>query len=257
MIDPRSLNVRHSRLKHFARSAWQYYCACQLIDDSHTKSTLIGSAVHSVILGGPRVVEYAGRRAGKEWEAFGKEHPDAFILSSSEYHAAEQMITGIRRNPAAMEFLEAPDETERFVEFSIGSRRCQLTLDARKGSTLIDLKTTRDASVIGFEHEARRHHYHSQMAFYTDGLDVAGVASIDRQVIVAVENKWPYDCVVRELDPVTLEVGRATYRAWFEQLLVCEASDTWPGYADGVVSWKLAPSEEFFDIEDQSESEAA
>jgi hypothetical protein len=37
----------------------------------------------------------------------------------------------------------------------------------------------------------------------------------------------------------TLDEGRRIYRAWFEKLMVCEATNEWPGYVQSVVDFDV------------------
>lgn len=236
MIDPRTLNVRHSRLKYFRHSAAHYFAAAQLGDEGHTKSTLIGSAVHSVLLGGQRVELYEGRRAGKDWEVFRADNIEALILIASEYDQVMRMVESVRSHPAASALLDRVTDRERLIQYKIGSRSCQLQYDARGPGFVLDLKTTRDASIEGFERETFKGCYHSQAAWYLDGIEIAESDPTPRSFyLVAVQNSWPYLTTVRDLSIELIDEGRRLYRSWFEQLLVCERLNVWPGYSDNIV----------------------
>ena len=100
---------------------------------------------------------------------------------------------------------------------------------------MVELKTARTANPDWFRRDALRMAYHAQLAWYADGLRAARLADVHHAFVVAVESAPPFPVVVFELTPEALEHGRKLCRLWLEQLLVCEQSDHWPGYAQSVV----------------------
>ena len=228
--------IHWSTLKSIARSPAHYLWAA-----SHqfvaTASMRIGTAVHSIILGEStpvRVFDGAARR-GKEWQAFAAEITDArtTILLRSEMAIAERMADAVRGCPDAMSALNGAHELE--LEWSIAGRRCAGRIDSISSAVLCDLKSTRDASPARFPWQARSLEYAAQLGWYYDGALAAGHAAPDNVSIVAVESAPPHCVVVYDLSDDLLEMGRRRARALLEQLLVCESSDAWPGYAQGPV----------------------
>ena len=128
---------------------------------------------------------------------------------------------------------------ERHLEWKLQGRAMSSRPDAfTPGRMLFDLKTTTDASPIGFGRQAWRMAYHAQSALYIDALASLGIDVLDAY-LVAVETKPPYPVTVMRLTAQMIDVGRRTYRTWFETLRVCEESDHWPAYTSSVVPWDV------------------
>ena len=49
-----------------------------------------------------------------------------------------------------------------------------------------------------------------------------------------------------------LDQGRRMYRTWMETLLVCEASDAWPAYAQGIVPLSVPDNDVELDFGDEA-----
>lgn len=241
----RSLPVRFSRLKNMGQSPKHYEEACFEDDDSfNTPSTLIGSAVHSFSFGGKPVTCFSARKQGKDWESFQEEHDGSIILTKSEFERAAAMWNAIRSNDLAMDALSDVTHREQLIRWKIGDRECQSTIDARSPRALLELKTTVCANPRRFISDALRRVYHSQCSFYRTALDSIGEVVPPSTKIIAVENKKPFSVIVFSLTPRTLDAGEKIWRSWFEQLMVCEQSGVFPGYAQGEVE---------FDIDDDAD----
>lgn len=79
-------------------------------------------------------------------------------------------------------------------------------------NALVDLKTTRDASVVGFKNQARQLAYHIQAAYYLDVFNLANNTNIKEFYFVAIENTAPYAVNVFKLPEAEIELGRAQYK---------------------------------------------
>ena len=245
MIDPTELELRHSRLKQFGQSAAHYLHACQFGDDQskQTPSTLLGSATHSLVLGGRRVLCYEGRRAGGEWKEFADAHPDALILSATEYEAASAMANAVTSHPDASALLARATNREQLIRWTMGGRACRGTPDAFGDGVLLDLKTTRCAEPSRFVRDAQWSAYHSQLAFYREGIRLAGLPEVSELYLIAVENKAPHPVVVLELTTRAKSMGHRLWSNWFGQLQVCESSGSYPGYTQSIVSFDVDDDE--------------
>lgn len=255
MLDP----VRYSRLKLIARSPLHYAAAT----GEETSAMEVGSAVHSMILGGKRVVQYVGEpdpetgelkkvvRRGKAWEAFQREHAADLILTAGEYSDARAIADAVKASPLAMAALDGEHEVERAWRF--GLRACAGRIDALTADGVTELKVSHTADPSRFVWHALRMGWLSQGAWYLDGCAAGGLA-LEHVRIVAVEPKWPHALTVFRLDADTIAKARATYRAWFERLLVCEASDEWPPYAQSEVVLSLPDNDVALDFGDSEEA---
>lgn len=235
-IDPRTLPVRFSRLKHIARSPAHYFQACQWPDGEQSLSMRLGSGVHAIVLGTP-VVRFPGRRAGGAWDAFKAEHAGKTILNAAEWDEAHRMAQAITSHRAAMDLLFADAaQIEREIKWRCMGRECSSRPDSWSPFRVVDLKTCRTAEPAAFTREALRMHYHVQLAAYQDAIGYAtGGAEPERAYIVAVENDAPHAVTLFEVSPRALEQGARTWCAWFDRLLVCEATNQWPAYSEAPV----------------------
>lgn len=224
--------VRFSRLKLIGRSPLHYKHATV----EETIAMERGSAVHSLVLGGQPVMAWnkvsdKGNpcpRAGKDFEAFEAKHPGALILTAKEYDTANAIAEAVQANDLAMAALSGAREQERAWKF--GDRACAGRMDAIPSDGVTELKVSQTADPRKFIWHAMRMGWLAQGTWYLDGL-AAGGQILKHVRIVAVEPTAPYAVTVFKLTPKAMDQARRTYRGWFEQLLVCEASNEWPAYA--------------------------
>jgi hypothetical protein len=244
LVDPRTLPVRHSRLKAFALSPAHYLLWCQ----DQTEETLalrMGSAVHGGLLLGRDLVCYDGRRAGKKWERFEAHHKErgAIVLSEEEYSVAHGVVDAVRRHPRAMELLFDGTVREQRIDWAIGDRACRSTPDAANVSptyrTVVDLKSARSTEPRWFAREALKRYYHAQLAFYDDALEHEHGRHADEHFIVAVENVAPFNVVVLRIPDATRLAAQKLNRLWWEQLLLAEATNTYGGYVTDDIDLEL------------------
>lgn len=237
IVDPRSLPVRFSRLKHIALSPLHYWDACQA-DRDDTLAMRLGRGTHALVLGEP-VVCYPGRRVGKAWERFERDHEGVEILNEREWDIAAGISRNILRHPIAAELLLGEGVIrEQTIEWEWMGRAWTSRPDARRGGKIVtDLKTTRCAEPSRFQRDATSMGYPAQLACY--GMAVAYLTGEepDDLYVVAVESKRPYAVTVLRLEDETRLAGMQQCRLWFERLLQCEAADEWPAYTDAVVAF--------------------
>jgi hypothetical protein len=107
--------------------------------------------------------------------------------------------------------------------------RCDALLTDTKLPTILDLKTTRDASEDGFVRSILKFKYHLQAAWYVDGYRV--IAGKDANfVICAIESEPPHGLQLFELDDEWIRLGRNEYLPLVRQFHQCWATDSWPQY---------------------------
>ncbi|TXH41047.1 MAG: hypothetical protein E6Q97_38585 [Desulfurellales bacterium] len=237
VVDPRTLAVRFSNLKHIAKSPLHYYDAVQT-DRDDTLAMRLGRGAHAMVLGEP-VIQYPGRRAGAAWEAFKAEHADKEILNAKEWHIASSVNAAIRRHPDAQRLLLGSEVVrEQQITWEWLGRRCTSRPDARafNASFLCDLKTTQCADPEKFWRDAMWRGYHAQLAFYALAVRHATGVEPSDLFVMAVESKRPYAVTVLRLDDSARIAGEKMCRLWMERLLACEASNAWPAYTDAVVT---------------------
>lgn len=248
------LPVRFSKLKLIALSPAHYLAAIRRV----TQVLERGLSVHSILLGGQRIVAYPGPvRRGKVYDAFCAENPDALVVNRNDYDKAMGMVESVRRNRQAMELLEGQRELE--VDWTYLGRKCQSHVDVvGPGARWVtELKTAVSSEPGRFAWQAHKLAYFGQVAFYLEAIREAGLGEPTDAYFVAVENKEPYVVSVMRAADDALEMGRRTVRLWMEQLLACEAADQWPGYVQGIVDLHAPSNDIEFTFGDEADSDAA
>lgn len=231
-MDTPLLPVRFSHLKLMGLSPAHFHAATV----KETYAIERGRALHSLVLGGQRVIGYPGKvRNGKAWEQFQTDNADANILTGKEYDKVRAMADAILAHPIAMQLLEGQHELE--VDWTCMGRACQSHIDVvgPGGRWVTELKTTVSSNPERFAWQAHRMAYFGQVAFYMDALRSAGLAEPTDAYVVAVEATEPFVVTTMRVGEDALEMGRKTVRLWMEQLLACEAANQWPGYVQGIV----------------------
>jgi len=247
--------VRFSRLKLFGKSAAHYACNAR----EETPSLRKGTAVHSYLLGDPeRVAVYDGKRDKrvKAYQAFLDEHPNCEILSPREAVDVEGMRAAIQRHPRALALLDGIREQR--ITWSTAGRECAGTpdvvhLDKSGAKVLVELKTSVSSSPGLFKWQGKRLAYPAQVAWYADGLERTMLyrpGPVTEIYVVAVESAAPYNVVVYPVTQRLRVQGHKQCRIWFEQLLNCEQSGNFPGYAESDVEWDAEDDELEWDDEE-------
>ena len=156
-------------------------------------------------------------------------------VSEEERDTLGQMSHSILANPIAGPLLDAEGVAEASIITELHGvpfrARPDWISEAGAVPTLIDVKTTIDASKHEFRRSAARYRYGVQDAAYSAAYQVEkGIAP--RFLFVVVEKSPPFPCAVYGLDmdaiahgEYLLERDLATYRR-------CLESDTWPSYPD-------------------------
>lgn len=242
--------LRFSRLKLMGRSPAHFAASSQ----ETTSAMSVGTAAHSLILGGRRVVGYAeGKvRRGKEYDAWlADQNPDAIILTANEARDAHGMANAVTSTPDAMRVLEGDrEETVYWTDPMVGP--CRGTPDVRGRDFLTELKTGETSDPRKFQWQVIEYAYHAQLAWYLDGVYDETQPFVRTAYIVAVESKPPFVVTVFRVGERTIEQGRKLCRLWCERLKVCVDSDSWPGYSSAIVDLELPEqdSQLIFESED-------
>lgn len=242
--------VRFSRLKLFGKSPAHYAAASV----TETPSMELGTAVDRLVFGTGAVLAYPGAtRRGKEFDAFVEANPGALIVTRTVGDQAMRMAEAVLSVPDAVRVLSGRRQ-ERIV-WTMDGRDCAGTPDAFSfdDRRVGDLKTSETVDPRFFPFKVRRFAYHAQLAWYRHGLLRMGAPAIDDVFIVALESSAPYVVTVYKLTERTIEMGDRLWRLWWEQLAVCEASDSFPPYVQAIADLDL-PFDEDIDLSDAGEA---
>lgn len=235
--------IRFSRLKKMAQSAAHFAFSY----NPESSGMDVGSAAHSLVLGGPRVIPFPGKvRNGKVWDQFASDNRDALILSRREFATAAGMAEAVKADRDAMRVLEG--EHEKTLLWKRNGRLCRGTPDVRGAGFITELKTGETSDPRQFMWKVKKFCYHAQLGWYGEGAVSSGLDEPQAYFIVAVEAARPHVVTVFRLTPKTIDQGKRLVRTWFERLQVCEASNEWPPYVQSVVDLDLP--EEFIEMDE-------
>jgi hypothetical protein len=189
-----------------------------------TDAMVLGSAVHSLVLGGPSVIEVQADswRSKDAREARIEADSNGMIpLLSKDYEKAVTMAD------AAMD-TRMFDDGETELSLVHGDLRGRV--DLLNGSLIVDLKTTVSADPERFGRTAVDYGYHMQAAWYIDLVRALDLARAPQFVFVLVEKTAPYLTSIVELDDDAIRIGRERNAAAIEIWRECQTLDDWPGY---------------------------
>jgi exodeoxyribonuclease VIII len=265
-IEPYRVSPKHAR--HAA-----------LMPRDASDSMVFGEAFHCAVLEPERFkVQYitrpkfdghpnsnAYKQAKQAWEF---NNTDKVHLSIDEYAELHAMQQSVRSHPIASGILAGKGRNElsmvwedqdtkaickgrvdRFCRVKIGLIDPNASKPDADALVLVDFKTCRSVDPRGFDRARAEYQYNAQMAFYLDGLMALqpGVSIVP--LIVAIENKAPFDCVVYRIDDEGIENGRMLYRRLLRMHLRCVDERRWPGIAEkyvvplGISGWEKEKSE--------------
>ena len=165
--------------------------------------------------------------------AFEAEAAGRTVLTSNEAAIAEAIAAALRTHPLIPRMIDgaAIEVSLRWDDPETGAackgRPDALRLDA---GTLLDFKTTLDASPGAFARSMLNFSYHVQAAAYLEGLRTLGVDARDF-VVIAAEKSPPYACAIYRIPDAALELGARRWREACRLYAECTATGVWPGYS--------------------------
>jgi hypothetical protein len=230
--------MNYSTLKHMLRSPLSY----RWHRDNPTVATpamQMGTACHRAILEPERTGDFAvwtgGRRQGKEWEAFKVENDGKQLLTVEERDHIAGMCAAVHKNPTARRYLRTGEAELCALWHDPAAKRdfkARLDRFSLEDNLLIDVKTTRDCRPFRFGADAFRLGYHIQSSLYSDGIYYL-TGKLPKVVVVAVENKPPFETVVYLVPDDVLQQGKEDCSRLLQRLAECERTNTWPPDIEG------------------------
>lgn len=209
-----------------------HYRAALAEHQEPTKSMQIGTAIHTAVLE-PQLYSQVvavvppdidGRtKDGKQWK---EQHKSRLHLTPAEEIDVQGVANSVRRHP----FWDIVRLSHK-IEASVFAQdeETGITLKARpdmwiEDHTLLDLKTTDDASPAAFQRTIAAFGYQISAAHY---LMMTGTENF---IFVVVERKAPYAIGIYKLDAEWLQAGENLRRKAISTLHECRALDSWPAY---------------------------
>jgi exodeoxyribonuclease VIII len=176
----------------------------------------------------------AGKEMAAEMEAAGIE-----AVGAADMALAAAMADSVRSHQAAAALLrDGKAEQSFWWDDAATGLRCKCRPDWYQAGTIVDLKTTTDASPRGFAKSVAQWRYHVQANHYLAGTFA------DRFVFIAVEKTYPYAVAVYQLDDAAMLHGEGLRRTNLQTIADCRAISEWPGYGNTIEmlslpSWAL------------------
>lgn len=228
--------VNISNLKAMGKSPAHYLAKIEEPASDPTDAQVFGTLLHLAVLEPERLAgAYVTRPEGlkfttKEGKAW-KDSQTLPILDDAKSAALIRTAMAVSNHPTAGQILAGGKKevsvfkTDPKTGLLLKGRIDCLTEDENGFVTVVDVKTTDDASISGFSRAIASWQYHAQAAFYLDLVDA------DYFVFLAVEKSAPYAVGIYALDEASIMKGRDAYCTWLDKLAECQASGEWPGYS--------------------------
>ena len=240
--------VSASHLHAVAKSPYHYFS--RYLDQKRsapepTAAMRLGSLVHCAVLEPEELAGRYGVCAPRNTKA-GKEQAERMAaagieaVTGSDMELALAMADAVRSHQAAAELLRNGKAEQSFWwDDAATGLRCKCRPDWYDGTTVVDLKSTTDASPAAFARSVATFRYHVQASHY-----LAGLHGAERFVFIAVEKTAPYAVAVYELDAAAMAAGDELRQRDMRVIADCQATKEWPGYGDtcqalSLPSWAL------------------
>lgn len=243
--------VSTSRLTLVKKSPAHLRYALDHGDSKKSDALTLGTAVHAAVLL-PETFEeeyICGpdcRRGTKEWDAFEVKYFTKNVLTPADYCAVMEIraaVEGVARVEDLL--IGSKREVSMVWKNSAISQKCKGRMDAynEEFNTIIDLKTTKDASPEGFAKSIFNYGYYRQAAFYMEGARACGL-DCKHFIFVAVETEPPYGVALYELTDGVLKLGQKENADLLEQYHTCTVKNEWPSYSKdiqfiGIPQWSM------------------
>lgn len=221
---------------------WAKYLDPQREPQEPTPAMLLGTAIHSAVLephsfANDYVVFPKIDRRTKEGKAYYDElvaqASGRTIISADDYATCVSIQDNVRRHPAAQVLLNdgEPELSVYWRDEQTGVLcKCRPDWMNYKANTIIDVKSTDDASPAGFQKSIVKWGYHVQAAWYLDGVKAATGHAPKAFIFAAFEKTRPFATAFYYADEDMIELGRQLYRERLDVFAACLKNNSWPGY---------------------------
>lgn len=210
-----------------------------------TEAQLIGSLAHEAVLQPSlfasryiRGPEGDGRKKDvrEAWAQLESEQPDMAILKPGHFDQAMSMRRAVEGHRIACRLLEGQAEQSAIWKDPETGVLCKGRFDllSSRTPTIVDLKSTKDASAENFARDIWNYRWHMQGAHYLTGAQELGFVA-EHFIIVAVEKAPPHCIAVFDLEADVLALAAEQLQPLYRMWAKCEAEGIWPGYPEKVV----------------------
>lgn len=227
-----------SGLKRLAQSP-AHYREYKLNPPEPTPSMAFGTAVHLAVLengldNGGILLAPGSTRSTSLYKDFVKANPTAICLLEDEYSRVGSIVTAVKNHPTARELLSG-GKAEQSAFWEQDGILCKCRPDyLRNDGTVIDLKTTGDASPEEFQRSIVKWGYHWQSAWYLDGLSKLLDKPLENFVHLVVETTAPFGIGIYVLDNGSLDKAREDISKLITRYTDSLHTGEWPAYSTAI-----------------------
>ena len=226
-MNPLAHGVNFSFLKMGLQKSWKHaYEAYVLgLQSAPTPAMQKGTLIHCLALEPLSfndryiVAPEINRRtkAGKQqWQELIASAGNRVVISEDDYLEAVDCQMKLSEHPWFSKVMHREDTTtEDELYGTMGDTKVRGKVDILTSDFIVDLKTTSDASPVGFQRSVRRFMYDAQLAFYAD------LAGVEEAYIIAIETNGTHQIAVYQLSKETLEHGRRQYQEALDLFGTC------------------------------------
>ena len=248
--------VSKSGLDQIAKSPLHYWA--RFLDPDRvwpepTPAMRLGTALHTHVLElskwddqiavAPGDINRRTKEGREQWAAFEAAAKRKTVITADDAQQVMAMGRAVLGHPAAAMLLGLPgkaETTHMWTDASTGLEcKCRPDWLTDDGSIVVDLKTTKNASIQGFKRSVADYRYHVQAAWYLHGLEQATGRRPDQFIFICVESTAPFACAVYAADAEMIERGHDQAMRDLAKLAVCKAADHWPSYSDQIETISL------------------
>lgn len=234
--------VNQSRLKKLAKANTPRHFKASLDKPEPDKGEFaFGRALHTLLLEPEKFDESVlvwkdtASRAEK-YKKFALENPGKDIILASEAESLPLMADAFRTHPLSRGILNgARKEVTIFWADAVTNMGCKARLDIlHEDGVVYDIKTARDASLMGFAYDAKSYGYDRQAAWYLDAATAAFGEKFTKFGFVVLEKEEPFEVQVFYCDEASIERGRQKNARDLAVYAHCLRTGIWPGYPQTV-----------------------
>ena len=254
--------LRSHELKLLSKSPAHYRASFDYpkeITPQLMKSFAKGRAFDALVLHGQsefeRIVKVEPdiKRSTNDYKAWRAKQPrESAILSAQEKEHVLNMYNSAMKKERFSEIFNGDGHAHYVVvwqDYSTGIW-CKAEIDwIRANGTVVDLKSSADASYWFFQRQARRLGYANQGVFYLQGLTAVTGKMHTSFMLAVVESEPPFESHIFRVGNDQLLNAQVENENRIELLAQCLEKDEWPGYPDQIMDLESGQYE-FEDYDD-------
>ena len=254
----RAPGISNSHLGCIAGKSPMHYWA-QYVDPDRdqrvsTPAQILGQAIHIAILEPDLMEENVvcgleiDRRSNAnkaEWKAFYAEHAHQIIIPSEKYADVRAIRDAVHRHPVAHGLLQGGRAEQTFFATKMVTTtdattgeiteeevliKCRTDYLHDSGQIIVDVKSTEDASPIGFGKSAANYRYDVQVAWYFDVFFQLYGERPQNWAFLAFEKEYPYAIGIYYPTQDQIERAHMAAQRDLQRIVECRRASHWPDY---------------------------